>query len=97
MEKILENEMQQVSFDYFKNHPELITDVLAQSDDISLLLRREGDQVFFYYQGQNSEQVNEILELAKIEHRRKKSEGYDSEQAFQDFMIAQQEISKYLE
>ncbi|MCI0694041.1 hypothetical protein L0337_18790 [candidate division KSB1 bacterium] len=97
MKQILENNLQKFSFDDFKNHLELVANALAQSNDISLMLRREGDQVFVYSHKRYGGQVNEILEEAKRLHQRKKSEGYNREQAFADFMQAQMEMSKYLQ
>lgn len=97
MEQILENTLQKVPFDDFKSHLELIANALAQSNDISLMLRREGDQVFVYSHQRSGAQVNEILEEAKRLHQRKKREGYNREQASADFMQAQMEMSKYLQ
>lgn len=96
MEKIQENTLQQYPFDYFKSHPELIIEALAQGHDLSLMLKREGNQVFVYSPRRYSEQVNDILDSAKLEYQRKKSEGYSREQALHDFMQAQQEMSQYL-
>ncbi|MCI0612854.1 hypothetical protein L0244_07675 [bacterium] len=97
MEQILENNLQKFSFDYLKSHLELIVNALTQSNDISLMLRREGDQVFVYSHKRYGEQVNKILDEAKRLHQHKKSEGYNREQAFADFMQAQMEMSKYLQ
>jgi hypothetical protein len=97
MEQILENNLQKFSFDYLKSHLELIVNALMQSNDISLMLRREGDQVFLYSHKKYDAQVNDILEEARQVHQRKKSEGYGREQAFADFMQAQMEMSKYLQ
>src|SRR5574341_422586 len=97
MEQILENTLQKFPFDDLKSHLELIANALAQSNDISLMLRREGDQVFVYSQRRYSKQATNILDEAKREHLRKKSEGYNREQAFADFMQAQSEMDKYLQ
>jgi hypothetical protein len=87
---------QQLPLDDFKNHPELVIEALAESDDISVLLRRRGDQVYVYYQKMYSDEVNEILDESQREFQRRQKEGYSREQAFQDFMEVQQEIGKYL-
>jgi hypothetical protein len=97
MEEIIEDTVQKLSFDDFKNHLEQIANVLAQSNDIALMLKREGNQVFVYYHKPYSEEVNSILDEAKRVHQRKKSEGYSREQAFADFMQAQVAMGKYLE
>jgi hypothetical protein len=97
MEQILENTLQKLPFDDFKSHLELIAKALEESNDISLMLRREGEHVLVYSHKRHREQVNGILQEAKREHQRKKSEGYSREQAFADFMQAQTEMSKYLQ
>ena len=56
----------------------------------------KGDQIFVFYQKRYNDKVNEIFAKAQREFQRREKEGYTREQAFQDFMEAQQEISKYL-
>jgi hypothetical protein len=97
MEQILENNLQKFSFDYFKSHLELIVNALTQGKEVSLMLKREGDQVFLYSHKKYEAQANDILDEARQAHQRKKSEGYSREQAFADFMQAQMEMSKYLQ
>jgi hypothetical protein len=70
--------------------------VLAQNDEIALMLRRQGEQVFVYYKKMYDKEVNEILKEAKQEYKRKKKKGYDREQAFEDFFSAQRDIEKSL-
>jgi len=60
------------------------------------MLQRQGDQVFVLYRKRYGDEVNEIYEESKREYQRRKKEGYSREQAFEDFMKAQEEISKYL-
>ena len=96
MDKIVENALQKFPLDDFGSHLQLVLDALAESNDASIMLRRQGDQVFVYYQRKYADEVNDLLENAKKEHLRKKSERYDREQAFQDFMEAQRVINQYL-
>ncbi len=97
MEKIAEHSVEKFSFDHFRSHPELVVNALAENNDTSIMLKRLGNQVFVYYQKKYSNEVNEILEESESEYQKKLQEGYTREQAFQDFMEAQQEISKYLQ
>jgi len=97
MEKIVEHSVEKFSFDDFKSHLQLVVDALAESNDVSITLKRQGDQVLVFYQRKYSDEVNEILEECEREYQRRLKEGYTREQAFQDFMEAQQEISKYLQ
>jgi hypothetical protein len=97
MEKILEKSLEKVPIDGLKNHLEIVMNALVESKDISILLRRRGDQIFVFYQKRYSDKVNEIFEKAQREYQRREKEGYSREQAFQDFVEAQQEISKYLQ
>jgi hypothetical protein len=96
MDQLLEeNKLQKIPFDDFENHPELVTNLLAQGKDVSILLRTHGDNVFVFSRKMYRDEVKEIIEEAKRLHKQKKAEGYSRELAFQDFMEAQQIISKY--
>ncbi len=97
MEKVFEKSLEKFPIDDFKNNLEIVMNALVESKNISILLRRERDQIFVFYQKRYSDQVNEIFAQAQREYQRREKEGYTREQAFQDFMEAQQEISKYLQ
>jgi hypothetical protein len=96
VEKVIEKSLEKFPVDEFKNHLEVVMNTLVESKNISILLRREGDQIFVFYQKRYGDKVNEIFEKAQRGYQRREKEGYSREQAFQDFMEAQQEISKYL-
>lgn len=96
MLEFAENTLQTIPFRELENYPDLVKNVLAQNDEIALMLRRQGDHVFVYYKKMYDKEVNEILEEARQEYQRKKKKGYDREQAFEDFFSAQQEIEKFL-
>ena len=96
MEKVLEKSVEKFPVEGFKNHLEIVMNTLAENKNISILLRREGDQIFVFHQRRYSDQVNKTFEKAQREYQRREQEGYSREQAFQDFMKAQQEISKHL-
>jgi len=97
MEKIAEPSVRKFSFDEFSKHLQVVVEALADSNNVSVMLQRQGDQVFVLYKKRYSDEVHEILEESEREYQRKLKEGYTREQAFQDFMEAQQEISKYLQ
>ncbi len=88
--------LEKFSVDDLKNHLETIINMLEKSKDISILLRRQGNQIFVFYQKRFSDEVNKIFEESEREYQRRLKDGYTREQAFQDFMEAQREISKYL-
>ena len=71
--------------------------MLGQSDDIALVFKREGDQVLVYYHRMYNARVDVVVDEARREHQRKKSQGYSREQAFADFMLAQMAMRKYPE
>ncbi len=97
MEKIAEHAVEKFPFNDFKTHVELVVNALAESNNGSIMLTRQGDEVFVLYRKRYSDEVNEILEESEREYQRRMKAGYTREQAFQDFMEAQEEISKYLQ
>jgi len=96
MEKTAEPAVKKFSFDDFKNHLQIVVEALAESDNVSIMLQRQGDEVLVFYKKRYSDKVNEIFEKAKREHQRRERAGYTREQAFEDLMKVQQEIGKYL-
>ncbi|MFQ5631940.1 MAG: hypothetical protein ACE5I1_24480 [bacterium] len=96
MGKTQQKPWRQVSVDDFKNILELLADEMIEMDDASVLLKKSGDQVFVYFPKRYHDEVDEILEESKREFQQKQDQGYSQEQAFQDFMEAEQEISKYI-
>jgi hypothetical protein len=88
--------VQHFSFSEIQLHPKRVVELLAQDNEIALLVKREGDDIMVYSYPVYSQEVNDILEEAVAEHQALKQRGYNQEQAFQDFRESQQEISKYL-
>jgi hypothetical protein len=97
MEKIAEHAVEKFLFNDFKTYFELVVNALAESNNGAIMLARQGDEVFVLYRKRYSDEVNEILEESEREYQRRMKAGYTREQAFQDFMEAQMEISKYLQ
>lgn len=97
MEKIAEPSVRKFSFEEFTKHLQVVVEALTESNNASIMLQRQGDEVFVFYKKRYSDEVYEILEECEREYQRKLKEGYTREQAFEDFMEAQQEISKSLQ
>lgn len=97
MEATLQSTWQEIPLDDFKNYLGVLANELAAKDDMSVLLRRRGDQVLVYSPKRYSDEVNDILEESKREYERREKAGYSREQAFQDFMKAQQDLNQYLQ
>ncbi len=87
---------QEFSLTEVQSHPELVLDLLAD-DDIALTVRRQGDKVVVYMHRVYSDDVNAILKEATALYQAKKQSGYSREDAFEDFIEAQKEISKHLQ
>lgn len=94
---MVEHSVEKFSFEDFKSRVQFVVEALAASTDVSIMLKRKGNQVFVFQPRTYSDEVNDILEESDREYQRRMKEGYTREQAFQDFMEAQQEISKYLQ
>ena len=73
-------------------HPEIITDLLSKSDEMSVLLRRSGDKVRFAATRTYSREAVGLLAEARAEHAEKKSRGYSREDALADFERFQAEL-----
>ncbi|RLC09430.1 MAG: hypothetical protein DRI57_22160 [Deltaproteobacteria bacterium] len=91
-----QREIQEFSFSDIRVHPNIITDILDKGEDVSLMLRRQGDKVTAYSHRTYSDEVNDILEEAMAEYEAKKQAGYDKKQVFRDFKESVEEISKYI-
>jgi hypothetical protein len=84
-----------VLLDDIKGHPEVITDLLFDQDDISLILEKRGKVVRLAYMRRYSTETTRMLEEAKQEYAQYARDGYDREQAAQDLLEAQQEIRQH--
>ena len=89
---------QEFSFTEVQSHPELVLDLLAD-EEIALTVRRQGDKVVVYRHRVYSDDVNTILKEATAiaMYQAKKQSGYSREDAFEDFIEAQEEINEYLQ
>ncbi len=96
MEQIAEK-FQDILLDDLRGHPELITNMLFNDQDVSIILEKRGNTVRFAYLRTYDKETTRILEEARREYAQKKQEGYTREQAFQDFLDAQEEIQHHFE
>ncbi len=87
---------QHFSFSDIQQHPKRVIELLAQEQEMVIMVKREGDDITICSYPVYSQEVNDILDDALAEHRMKKQQGYTREQAFQDFRETQEKISKYL-
>jgi hypothetical protein len=96
MTQVAEN-FQNIVLEDIKKHPELITGMLFDDHDISLILEKRGNTVRYAYLKTYDKDSRRILEEARSEYVRKKKEGYTREQAFDDLIEVQEEITAQLE
>ncbi len=87
---------QHFSFSDIQQHPRRVIELLAQEQEMVILIKREGDDITICSYPVYRQEVNDILDEAMVEHQSKKQRGYTREQAFQDFRESQEDISKYL-
>jgi hypothetical protein len=89
-------EYQDISIEEMKKRPEIVVDWLLKDDEVSVIFEKQGQKIRFAYLRKYDSETMRILEDAKKEYLQKKKKGYSREQAFQDFIDAQQEISQQL-
>lgn len=94
MEQLLE-QPQYVSLDEIRKNPELITQLLLQEQDVSVIFEKRGDQVSYAYLKTYDKDSIRILREAKKEHQQLSKKEYTRKQAFKEFEEAQQEIENY--
>lgn len=87
---------QDISIEEIKNRPELVIDWLLKDDEVSVIFEKRGQRIRYAYLRKYDSETMRILDDAKREYLKKKKNGYSWEQAFQDFIAAQQEISQQL-
>jgi len=75
-------------------HPEIITDLLAGDDDVSVVLEKHGDVVRFATLRTYDKESIRLLEEARAEHRLAKRQGYGREQALADLEEVLAEIEE---
>uniref|UniRef100_Q3AQW2 Uncharacterized protein n=1 Tax=Chlorobium chlorochromatii (strain CaD3) TaxID=340177 RepID=Q3AQW2_CHLCH len=96
MKSQITEQFQQIGLDDLKIHPELLTDILSNKQDLSLILEKRGDIIRYAYLRTYDSDSRKILEEAKAEYCLKKEDGYSREEAFQDFEDVQHDIATQL-
>ncbi len=89
-------QFQDILLDDIKGRPELITDILFDDDDLSLILEKRGKTVRFAYLRRYDADTTQVLEKARREYAQKAREGYTREEAALDFLEAQEEIHHHI-
>jgi hypothetical protein len=92
----LSEQPQQLSIEEIRKNPELITQLLLQEHDVSVIFEKRGDQVSYAYLKTYDKESIRILREVKADYERLREKGYAREQAFKEFEEAQQEINKYV-
>ncbi len=66
--------------------------MFCTNQDVSIILEKRGNTIRFAFLRTYDQETVRILKEAREEYALKKEQGYNREQAFQDFMEVQQEI-----
>ena len=90
------DKIQYFSVEDIKKNPGLITQLLLKTQDISVILEKRGNKVWFAYLKTYNKETIKILEESKNEYKMIKKKGYNREKAFKDFTEAREVINKYL-
>ncbi len=77
-----------------KAHPEIITDLLAGDDNVSVVLEKHGDTVRFAAMRSYDGDSVRLLEEARVESGRRKALGYSREDAFADLETVLDEVER---
>ena len=75
-------------------HPEIITDLLAGDEDVSVVLEKHGDTVRFAAMRTYDRESVRILERARAKQLQRKAQGYTREEAFADLEGVLDELEK---
>lgn len=93
MAQMLLEQPQIISVEEIKKKPELITQLLLQEQDVSVMFEKRGDQVSYFYLKTYDKDTIRILRETKAEHNQLNEKGYTREQAFKEFIEAQLQIN----
>ena len=98
---VLPSQEKKFGLDEIKKNPELIlnlllNDLLPSSEDVSIVLEKQGDQIRYSLLKVYRPESLRILHEAKEEYNAKVAGGYSREDAFQDLAAARDEIEQNL-
>ena len=74
-----------------QQHPELVVELLGHETDITVVVRRKGDQVTLLQQ-KHFPEVDKIMSEAQHKLEQKEQAGYSTQAAFQDLKSALAQI-----
>ncbi len=94
MEQLADN-FQDIVLEDLKDHPELLTDLFFQDQDVSIILEKRGRKLRYAYLLAYSAESRCILEEAHTEYLTKKQSGYSREHAFKDLIEAPDHITTH--
>jgi len=89
-------QLQYVFVDDIKKNPNLIAQILLKDHDVSVIFEKRGRNVKYSYLKIHDQESLRLLDEAKKEHKKLKENGYNREQAFEDFEQARKNINNYL-
>ncbi len=87
-------ELRDVSFEDLKAHPEMVTDLLTNDEDISVVLQKHGDTVRLGAMKTYPREVLQIAAEARAEYAEMKRQGYGRADAVTDLEGFQRELAK---
>lgn len=90
----ISEKFQDLPFADLKAHPEIVTNLLAGDEDVSLILKKHGDTVRFATMRTYSREAIRTVEQARAEYAEKEQQGYTRDDAVADFRAFQREIAK---
>ncbi len=88
------DKLQDLPLAHLKAHPEIITDLLDNDADVSVLLQKHGDRVRFGATRAYSKEAIQIVDEARAEHAERKRQGYGQSEALADFESFQRELAE---
>ncbi len=88
-------EVQEISLEELKAHPEMILDALSQKYVSVVLKREDGENIRVFKKKYHPEAIT-ILEEAEEELKRRNAEGFTEEEAGIEFLELQDQIGKQI-
>ncbi len=82
-----------LSLQELQNHPQLLSNLIAQEKDSRFIIETHGDEVVVVQQKKTSLRFVEIMQKVEAERNKRKKQGYTREQLFQEFFELQDELN----
>ena len=94
MHNILESTA--ITVEEIRDHPERLVDLILANNDHSLMLERDADVIRITVLKRYTQHTRRIVAEARQAYAAQQASGYSREQAFQDLLEAQTEITEQL-